>query len=496
LAAYDKAPTLQLDHAEAWVGRGNVFTETARYNDALAAYDRALALNSDHSDAWVGRGNALLAQSKVDEAIICFERVAPIKADFHTNLIFARNFDPAATTAEQQAERVRWDELHARRFTATIRPHANDPVPDRRLRIGYVSSHFRRHASAYGFGGVLLCHDPKSFEVVCYSDTLQEDDVTARLRAHAATWHRTAGLSDDALADLIRSDGIDILVDLVGHMRGHRLLVFARKPAPVQVTAWGEPTGTGLGVMDYLLADPVLVPVTERAFLVEEVIDLPNFLGYWVPDPVPEPGELPALGRGGVTFGSFNRLAKTLDPVLHTWASILRSLPEAQLVLKDRGFVDLNQRARVYAILTEEGVAAERVELLGPMDRAEHYAAYQQIDIALDPFPHTGGITTLDALWMGVPVVTWSGPTIPTRYTAAILSALGLTDFIAGGLDSYVKLAVAKAADVEGLSRLRANLRKRTADSQFGDCARYTTAVEAAYREMWQRWCVRDESRS
>jgi protein O-GlcNAc transferase len=274
-------------------------------------------------------------------------------------------------------------------------------------------------------------------------------------------------------------------------MRGHRLLVFARKPAPVQVTAWGEPSGTGLGAIDYLLSDPVLVPVAERAFLAEEVIDLPNHLGFWVPDPVPEPGEPPVLRRGYVTFGSFNRLAKIRDPVLRLWAAILRSLPNARLVLKDRGFADSDQRARVHAILQEEGISAERVELLGAMGRTEHYAAYQGIDIALDPFPHTGGTTTLDALWMGVPVVSWSGPTIPFRFTAAILSAAGLAEFIASDADSYVKLALAQAADVDGLCRLRAGLRSRITNSTFGDSARYTKAVETAYRQMWERWCTR-----
>jgi protein O-GlcNAc transferase len=490
LAAYDRALTLKPDLAEAWLGRGNVFTKITQYKDALAAYDRALTLKPDLAEAWLGRGNALLDQSKVDEAIICYRRASAIKADVHSNLIFGYNFDLAATTAEQQIARARWDELNGRRFAGTIRPHANHRIPDRRLRIGYVSSHFRHQAATYAFGGVLLCHDKKLFDVVCYSDTWPEDDVTARLRAHAGKWHRTLGLTDDALADLIRTDGIDILVDLVGHMSGHRLFVFARKPAPVQVTAWGEPTGTGLSVMDYLLADPVLVPETERALLVEQVIDLPNFLGYWVPDRLPEPGALPALGRGHITFGSFNRLAKILDPVLRTWTSILRLLPEAHLLIKDRGLADLNQRARIHAVFAEQGVGVERVKLLGPTDRAGHFAAYQEIDLALDPFPHGGGMTTLDALWMGVPVVTWSGRTISSRLAAASLSALGLTDFIAFDPETYVELAVAKATDVEALSRLRANLRRRVSHSRFGDCALYTSAVEAAYREMWQRWCV------
>jgi protein O-GlcNAc transferase len=478
--------------------RGDLLQSLVRYREALSSYDKALAINASYYQAFNGRGNALLDQGLVDEAITCYRRALAIKPNepgIHSNLIFACNFDTAATMADHQAERIRWDEQHARQFAVSIRPHTNDPDPDRRLRIGYVSSHFLHQAATYSFGGVLVSHDPSSFEVICYSDTLQGDDVTARLRAHAAEWHDTAALSDDALAELIRADGIDILVDLVGHMRGHRLLVFARKPAPVQVTAWGEPTGTGLSVMDYLLADPVLVPVAERRFVVEQVVDLPNVLGYWVPDPLPEPGALPALRRGYVTFGSFNRLAKIQDPVLRTWAAILHALPEAHLVLKDRGLADSNQRARIGAILAEEGIAAERVKLLGPTDRAGHYAAYQEIDIALDPFPHAGGMTTLDALWMGVSVVTWPGRTISSRWTATSLTALGLTDFIAPDLEAYVALAVAKASDVTALARLRANLRQRVSASAFGDCARYTRAVEAAYREMWRRWCNAGESR-
>jgi protein O-GlcNAc transferase len=493
LESYDKALVIDPNYADALNNRGFVLRELNRVQEAMESFDKALAIKPDYADALNNRGNALLDQSNIDEAIICYKRAIATKADesnFHSNLIFALNFDIAATTADHQAERARWNERHARRFADAIRPHANDPDPHRPLRIGYMSSHFRHQAATYAFGGVLLGHDPKLFEVACYSDTLHEDDVTARLRARVGKWRRTAGLSDDTLADLIRADGIDILVDLVGHMLGNRLLVFARKPAPVQVTAWGEPTGTGVGVMDYLLTDPVLVPADERALLAERLVDLPNFLGYWVPDPLPEPAAMPALGRDYVTFGSFNRLAKIQDPVLRLWASILRALPKAHLVLKDRVLADSGQRNRVSVILEEEGVTPERVELLGPSDRAGHFAAYQEIDIALDPFPHGGGMTTLDALWMGVPVVTWPGCTISSRLAAASLTALGLTDFIASDLDTYVELAIAKATDLNSLSLLRGTLRKRVANSALGDPARYTCAVEAAYREMWRCWCA------
>jgi len=467
----------------------------------LAGYDQALAIDPRDAHALANRAKLLLDLARHEDALDCYRQALAIKPDpvFHTNLIFALNFVAAASAADHQAERARWHEVHARPLARLIRAHRNDPDPDRRLRIGYVSSHFRHQAATYSFGGVILGHDPARFEVVCYSDTAERDGVTDLLRERVHQWHDTAGLSDDALAELVRSDGIDILVDLVGHMSGHRLLVFARKPAPVQVTGWGEPTGTGLAAMDYLLADPVLVPADERVLLTERVYDLPNFLGYWTPDPLPEPGPLPAIAAGFVTFGSFNRIAKIQDSVLRCWAAILRALPAARLVLKaSLPLTGSGQRERVAAVLRGEGIGMERVTLLDDSDRAGHFAAYQTIDVALDPFPHGGGMTTLDALWMGVPVVTWRGRTISSRLAAASLTALGLVDLIAHDRESYVGLAIEQARDLSALARLRADLRARVAGSVIGNPQRYAHAVESAYRTMWRDWCAsgRDYSAS
>jgi predicted O-linked N-acetylglucosamine transferase (SPINDLY family) len=405
-------------------------------------------------------------------------------------LIFALNFDPTANAADQQAERAAWADRHASRFISTIRGHDNDRDPQRRLRIGYVSSHFCRGAATSAFGSVIADHDSDRIEVICYSDTAHEDAVTQRLVERADTWHRTAGLHDDALADLIRADRIDILVDLVGHMSGHRLLVFARKPAPIQVTAWGAANGTGLRTVDYLFADPVLAPPETRKLLTEEIIDLPNFIGLWLPQSVPEPNSLPMRSRGRITFGSFNRLDKVQEPVLASWAAILRTVAGSRLVLKDRTLIDSTQQARILTAFAAHGVAPDRITLLRWADASEPYQAYYDIDLALDPFPHSGGVTTLEALWMGVPVVTCIGSTIPSRLTAASLSALGLADFIAPDVEAYIRLAVAKARDTDGLSGLRASLRQRVAGSDFGNPVRYARAIEAVYRSIWQRWCA------
>jgi len=420
---------------------------------------------------------------------------SPDDAAFHSNLVFALNFVPTATAADHQAERAAWAERHANGFSKAVRPHTNDPDPQRRLRIGYVSSHFCHQAATFAFAGVLLNHDRAQFEIICYSDTAQEDQITGRLRMRADRWHHTRKLSDDELADLIRSDRIDILVDLVGHMGGHRLLVFARKPAPIQVTAWGEPTGTGLKTMDYLFADPALIPSEERPLFAETIIDLPGALGYWTPEKLPAPGPLPARANGFVTFGSFNRRAKITPEVLREWSAILRTLPDARLVLKAKQFGDPAEQDSLRDEFARAGMPVERVTFLGQTGRAEHFAAYRTLDLALDPFPHGGGMTTLDALAMGVPVITRTGRTIPSRLAASCLTALDLKQFIAADAAGYVATAVTAARDLAALERLHAELPARLAHSSIGDARRYAAAVEDAYRAAWRRYCAADAGR-
>ncbi len=490
IASYDKVLAAQPDDARARANRATALKLCGRLEEAMADYDRVLAAAPDHADAWYNRGNAFADIGRPQDAIRDLRAalaLRPYDGDVHTSLIFALNFDPGASAESLQAERARWAAQFAR--LAPPARHANAPDRERRLRIGYVSSHFRHQAATYSFGGVIAHHDPAQFEVVCFSDTVQEDDLTRALRRKAAKWHRTAAWSDAELDKSIRKAGIDILVDLVGHMKGHRLGVFARRPAPVAVTAWGEPTGTGLRSIDYLFADPILIPHSQRALLAEQVVDLPNFIGFWSPDPLPEPAPVPAVERGTVTFGSFNRLAKVIDPVARLWARILRAVPNSRLVLKDRPLAPATQLAAIKAVMAAQGVAADRVLLRDQVGRAAHFAAYRDIDIAFDPFPHGGGMTTLDALWMGVPVITVPGNTISSRLAAASLTAAGLGEFIASNHDDYVNIAVRTAGDLAALVKLRATLRSRIASTDFGDPIRYARAVEQHYRAMWQRWC-------
>src|SRR5215469_7720521 len=282
LGYYDRIVKVRPDDVVALYNRAVTLRNLHRSDEALADIDRALALKPDFAAALISRGRILRMQLRVEEAIECFRealRLRPDDSALHSTLIFSLNFDPSVSEPDKQLERAEWDKKHAQKFRSLWKEHDNDPVIDRRIRIGYASSYFRHDNAAYGFGYAILNHDDARFEIFCYSDTRDEDDATALLRARTDRWHQTRQLSDDQLAELIRRDRIDILVDCVGHMAGNRLLVFARKPAPIQVTAWGEPTGTGLKAIDYLLASPVLVPEADRGLFSEHIVDFSNFTG-------------------------------------------------------------------------------------------------------------------------------------------------------------------------------------------------------------------------
>ena len=493
IARYRAAVALDPRNVDAHDYLGNALREIGRLAEGIAEHRAALALDPTRPSALNNLASGLFAQGEIGEALKSFRRALELKPDFaeaHSNLIFALDFDPAIGTEEQQAERARWWERHGRRHAASILPHANERDPKRRLRVGYVSADFLGHSAAVLFAPVVTGHDPVAVEVVCYSNAPREDAMTATFKARAKAWRNVHGVSDEAMAAKIRADGIDVLVDLSGHSAGNRLPVFARKPAPIQVTAWGHGTGTGLRTIDALFADAVTVPTPERRFFAERIVDLPASLTFAPAAYAPAVEELPARREGLVTFGSLNRMAKTADDNLALWARIANEAGGARVLLKDRVFDDTAQRGRVTSVFGREGVGPDRLVLLGGSSHRDHLAAYGRIDIGMDPFPHGGGVSTLEALWMGVPVVTLVGRTIAGRFSAAMQTAIGLGDFAVPDLESYAARAVAAARDLDRLAAIRAELRQRVAASPVGNAKRYVSAVEAAYRELWTRWCA------
>ena len=489
-AAYEQALALRPDDPAALVGLGDALQGLADFAPAIECYQRALDLQAHDPDTHEHLGVAYQRLGRLDEAAAAFRASLALDPDrpmTHSFLIVVLDLQEGAEV-EADEQRRRWNARFGRRADGQQTAHPNVPDPDRPLRVGYVSADFRHHSAAYTVLPILRAHDRSQVTVVCYSGVTVPDHVTAQIRSLADVWHDVAYLSDDDLAAQIRADEIDILVDLSGHSGGNRLPVFAREPAPVQVTAWGYAASTGLDTMHYFLADPIVVPPDALAGYSEEVVSLPSVLCYEPPPYAPDVSALPASARGYVTFGAFNRLPKISDESILTWGRVLAAVPTARLVVKCGGADVSPERERLLARLAAVGVSPERVTLLGSTPHPDHLGAHGEIDLMLDNFPQSGGITTLDALLMGVPVVTLLGQRVPGRVSASLLTTIGLADLVARTPDEYVAIATRLATDLERLARERHTLRDRLMTSPLADAGRYTRAVEDVYRELWRRW--------
>jgi protein O-GlcNAc transferase len=494
IAAYRKAIYINPDYAEAYSNLGGALEDQGKLDEVIAACRRAIGIKPDYAEAYCNLGVAMEGQGKLDEAIAAYRQATGIKPDYadaHSNLLFCLNRSDKVTAEQLFAAHLEWDERHGQQ---AVRPtaYSHNREPARRLRIGYVSPDFRQHSVAYFVEPLLQGHDRQQVEVFCYAEVVRPDQVTARLQGLADHWLTTVGLSDDAVAERIRADGIDILVDLAGHTAHNRLQVFARKPAPVQVTWLGYPNTTGLKAIDYRLVDAVTDPAGEAdAFASETLVRLEGgFLCYAGGKDALEPAAPPCLKTGRVTFGSFNNPAKVSAATFDAWAALLTRLPQAQLLLKGKPFADDGTRMLCLQRLGERGVSADRVELMAQLpDPAAHLAAYHRVDIGLDPFPYNGTTTTCEALWMGVPVVTLRGDRHAGRVGASLLTQIGVSDLIAASVEEYVAIAAALAVDPGRLNELRQTLRARLAASPLCDGRAFASKVEAAFRAMWQQWC-------
>ncbi|WP_316187567.1 MULTISPECIES: tetratricopeptide repeat protein [unclassified Bradyrhizobium] len=475
----------------ALLGKAHVGVLTDRIAPAMLACKRVLETNTSSEVALLWLGACFARQGDVAAAIQHFDRALEIKPDFEDAIlkkIFALDFDPNADVAAHQAVRRQWWErigvhLPQRQLAAL------DRDPDRRITVGYVSSDFRSHSAALAFLPVLRHHDQAAFKVICYSCSPLADSVTDQCKAAAGVWVDAWQLSDDELADRIQADHVDILVDLSGHSAGNRLTLFARKPAPIQVTAWGYATGTGLPTIDYFFADPVTVPQAVRPLFAEQVYDLPALI---TTEPLPDaqPTPLPMVQNGYVTFGVFNRVDKISDQVLGVWSALMRALPDARIVVKNGALDDSFLRDGLIARFVAHGTAEQRLTCLGSSMRHEHIAAFARIDISLDPFPQNGGVSTWESLQAGVPVVAKLGNNSASRFGGAIVKAVGLHDWVAEDDDGYIAIALKHAADPVALAQLRAGLPARVASSPAGNVMAYTRKVEEGYRTFWRRHCA------
>jgi protein O-GlcNAc transferase len=499
-AGYREALRLRPDLHEAHNNLGNVLRLVGRLAEAEACYREALRLRPDLSEALGNLGLTLAEQGRPADALVCYRealRLLPDNANAaatHSSYLNALQYSPDVTLAGLRGAHEEYDRRHAARFRDSWGRHDNEPDPDRPLRVGFISPHFNHHPVGRFLIGALENLDRSEAKIVCYSDTKNKDDLTSRFMAAAWRWRQIRGKTDEELVQLVRADGIDILFDLAGHTGGNRMLAFARKPAPIQVT-WLDYEGTtGLSAIDYLLADRYEVPPEAETWYVERILRMPDgFVCYAPPSQAPPVGPLPALTRGFVTFGSFNLVSKITPQVVATWARILQDVTGSRLFLKYKGLDDANTADRFRRSFADQGIAPTRVLLEGWSPYAEFLTRYQEIDIALDPFPYTGGLTTCEALWMGVPVVTCPGETFASRHGLSHLSNIGLTETIARDLDHYVELAVDLARNLSRLTGLRARLRQQMASSPLCDGRRFAANVMALLRGIWREWVDRQK---
>jgi len=475
---------------------GQALMAQKRYEEARTAVNEALRLRPNYAEACHDLGRICVEEGLLAEAVVHYRRALAIKPapETQTNLLYVLNYLPETGPQTHFAEHRQWSEWFEKPLRPAWKPQATDPAPHRRLRIGYVSPDLRDHPVASFFEPVLKHHHAENFETFCYSNVKAPDAVTQRLRLLAGHWRDIYGLNAEKVAELVRQDGIDILVDLAGHTTDTGLPVFALRPAPVQVTWIGYPNTTGLKAMDYRLTDNLSDPPGQTdQWHSERLVRLPkNFSCYCAPAESPPVAPLPALANGHVTFGSFNNFRKLSEPTIQLWARLLREMPTARLLLKSQGLGNPKTAGRLRDQFVRAGVAAERIELHGAgLSKELHMGLYNRVDVGLDPFPYNGTTTTCDALWMGVPVVTLIGRSHVARVGLSLVTHLGFPEWAVETPDAYIAKCRQLTSDLPALQRLRFQLRKQMSESPLCDAPQFIGHLETAFGAMWQRWCER-----
>ncbi|MBE7537949.1 MAG: tetratricopeptide repeat protein [Opitutaceae bacterium] len=468
---------------------GLVLYRRGRLSEAEAAYRQSIAISPERAKTWANLANVLRDWMRFDESEDALRKAIELEPGENisrSNLIFLLGYRSQEAPGEIYAEARQF------RVPATADPAAPVARPlsgGRRLRIGYLSPDFRAHSVATFIEPVLAGHDTRRVEVICYANVARPDPVTDRLRSRMPAWHSIYTLNDTAATTLIRSHQLDVLVDLAGHTAGNRLGIFSRRAAPVQACYLGFFATTGLRAMDYWITDNVLHPPDYQDLFVEQLWRLPRcWLAYQPPAEAPEPDV--STTADAVVFGSFNQILKVTNTTVGLWSTVLRRIPGSRLVLKSWSLRDNESRDRITRLFAEHQVAPERIEMLPAFpSRAEHLAAYRRIDIALDTFPYTGGTTTCEALWMGVPVVTLAGGTMPARMSTSILTAAGFPAWCAQSPEEFADIAVRLAAerrsrDHDACLDSRRKLRNAVAHSSLCDGTALAQGLEEAYTRM------------
>jgi protein O-GlcNAc transferase len=492
VVCFNRALDIKPGYVDALNNLGNALRDLGQLDQALGCYKRSIAINPDLAEAHNNLGNVQQDIGNLDDSLANYRRaldISPASADSHSNLLLAEQYRLVHNAETLFKLHSKWDEQHAQALRAHWPHHQNTAEPDRRLRIGFVSPDLGRHPVGY-FAVRLFENLPKDeIETFVYSDCIA-DDLSERIRVSIDTWRDIRWQSDENLTAIILADEIDILIDLTGHSANNRLLVIARKPAPLQV-AWAGYVGTtGLSAVDYLLSDKYSTTADDEPYYSEAILRMPDgWLCYDPPAYAPAVGTSPFRKNDGVTFGSFSNPAKINQDVVSVWAKILGGVKNSHLLIKYKGIDSSANSERLAALFEAEGIDGSRLTLEGPSPHAELFARYNDVDIALDPFPYSGGLTTYEALWMGVPVITVPGETFASRHSLSHLTTIGLPELVARDQEDYVKLAVGLANDGDRLEGLRAGLREKMEASPLCDGETFAQAFAAQMRDIWRQWC-------
>jgi predicted O-linked N-acetylglucosamine transferase (SPINDLY family) len=508
-------------NVEAWLAAGEVLKNHHEFVQAIGIYRRILALDSSHEfarqnlvlmliqvgalseaevlvdqiiaaepqspDAWALLATLRKNQVRDADAADALRRSIALRPDpiQYSNVLhvmqYADDVDPQGLLTAHR----HWNETYAANSSCEP-PQAAHRYSHSKLRLGFVSSDLGRHPTGFLALTPLECIDKSKVSIVCYYDRLDADSHTERFRAISDSWHISHGWSDDQLLNQIRADQIDILFDMMGHS-GTRLLCFARRPAPLQITWLGYVGTTGLSAMDYILADRFHIRPGEGHFYTERVLRMPNAYACYggLPDDAPEVGPLPAPAAGHFTFGCFNNAAKFSQPIIDAWAEILRRVPDARLLLKTHGLGQEKVRDRLHAGFAVHGIPPQRVLMEGQSPHRELLAAYGRVDLALDTQPYSGGLTTCESLWMGVPVITFPGKTFAGRHSTSYLNNAGFPGFVAANAKGYIDLAVQWANRLEDLSAIRSRMRNDLRSSAVCDAPRFANDLLALLIQVW-----------
>lgn len=493
----EKAQRLSSQNKETLFVLATLYKKKGRLEEAVQTLKKILAFDQQDPLIFNYLGLILTEQGMIKQALENYQqalRLEPSSLVIHSNMLLVTNYFPGSNAQLLMQAHQDWYELHGAHLYQENYYSFVQVDPEKRLRIGYISPDFRSHPVGNFFLPLICSHDKNQVEIFCYSDVEQaaEDQVTQEIKAYADHWRNIFNQPVRNVAELIRNDAIDILVDLAGHTGRNRLPVFCIKPAPVQITWLGYPNTTGLATMDYRITDPIADPpgITDKLSS-EKLIRLEN--GFLCFDPLvaaPEVGPLPAQAQGAVTFASFNNLAKVHELVIETWSKILARLPQARLFLKSPTLSDPLTRKRFKEQFQRAKVNPAQVKILDfAPTRAQHLGTYNQVDIALDPFPYNGTTTSCEAMYMGVPIITLLGDRHCGRVGASLLHRVGLPELIAKDLEEYVEFAVNLSHDLVGLQKIRKNIRSMMLNSPLCDRQGFARTMEQTYRTAWRKWC-------